>query len=128
MAPCTYVRLALGAAPSGRIRFGSLEFIDVNGPTPAFSLLPDQAFRFGDLNFIADHIGRLHLRNGDAAPSYTPMLILRPAYISPTTIDSDALPCRIDAYLGTDPEPKQSQHMFYVLANAFAQLSGGRLM
>jgi hypothetical protein len=53
MAPCTYVRLALGAVLGGRICFGSLEFIDVNGPTPAFSLLPYQALHFGDLDFIA---------------------------------------------------------------------------
>jgi hypothetical protein len=31
MAPCTHVGLALGAAPVGRIRFGSLEFTDIKG-------------------------------------------------------------------------------------------------
>jgi hypothetical protein len=34
------------------------------------------------------------------------------------------LACRIDAYLGTNPEPDQSRHVFCVLANAFTQLSG----
>jgi hypothetical protein len=29
MAPCTYIGLALGAAPGGRIRFESLEFADI---------------------------------------------------------------------------------------------------
>jgi hypothetical protein len=56
MAPCTYVGLALGAAPISRIRCGSLKFIDANGPTLAFSLLPRQVLRFGDLDFIADHL------------------------------------------------------------------------
>jgi hypothetical protein len=44
-------------APGDRICFGSLEFTDANGPTPAFSLLIGQALRFGDLDFIADHLG-----------------------------------------------------------------------
>ena len=40
MAPCTYVGLALGTAPGGRICFGSLEFTDINGPAPVDGLLP----------------------------------------------------------------------------------------
>ena len=59
MAPCTYVGLALGAAPGGRIRFESLEFADINGPAPVDGLLPGQALRFGDLDFLADRLGRL---------------------------------------------------------------------
>jgi hypothetical protein len=49
------------------------------------------------------------------------MLILGPACIGPTTVDLDVLPCKIDAYLEMDPKPKQSRHMFYVLANAFTR-------
>ena len=45
------------------------------------------------------------------------------ARVSPMIIDSDALACRIDAYLGPNPEPELSRRVFYVLANAFAQLS-----
>ena len=40
MASYTYIGLALGAAPSGCICFGSLEFTDINGPAPVNSLLP----------------------------------------------------------------------------------------
>ena len=47
MAPCTYVGLALYVAPGGRIRFGSLEFTDINGPALVNSLLPSQALCFG---------------------------------------------------------------------------------
>ena len=47
MAPCTYVGLALGAPPGGRIHFESLEFTDIDGPAPVDSLLPDQALCFG---------------------------------------------------------------------------------
>jgi hypothetical protein len=43
-------------------------------------------------------------------------------------VDSDALACRIDTYLGINPEPEQSWHVFYALANTFAQLSGGAPM
>jgi hypothetical protein len=38
------------------------------------------------------------------------------------SIDSDALACRIDSYLQMNPELGLSRHIFYVLANAFAQL------
>jgi hypothetical protein len=43
MAPCTYIGLALGAAPGGRIRFESLEFADIDGLAPVNGLLPSQA-------------------------------------------------------------------------------------
>ena len=57
MAPCTYIRLALGAAPGGRIRFGSLEFTNIDRPAPVDGLLPSQALSFRDLDFVADHMG-----------------------------------------------------------------------
>jgi hypothetical protein len=37
-------------------------------------------------------------------------------------VNSDTLACRIDVYLRVIPEPELSQCVFYVLANAFAQL------
>ena len=43
----------------------------------------------------------------------------------PAIIDSDVLACQVDAYLGANPEPESSRHVFYVLANTFAQLSRG---
>ena len=59
MAPCTYIGFALGAAPGGRIRFGCLEFANINGLAPIDGLLPGQTLRFGDLDFMADHLGQL---------------------------------------------------------------------
>ena len=59
MAPYTYVGLAIGVAPDGRICFGSLEFVDIDGPVPVNRLCHGQALRFGDLDFVADHLGQL---------------------------------------------------------------------
>jgi hypothetical protein len=66
MAPCTYVGLALGAALSGRIRFGSLEFSNIDGPAPVNGLLPGQDLRFGDLDFVIDRLGQLWLSEENA--------------------------------------------------------------
>ena len=91
MAPCTYVRHARGVAHDGCIRFGSLEFADANGPTPAFSLLPGDAVHWG---------ARLHSqppRSMDTTPPHTPTLDLGPARIGPVIVDSNVLACRIDA-------------------------------
>jgi hypothetical protein len=128
MAPCTNIRLALSVAPDSRIVFGSLEFTNANGPMPAFSLLHGQALCFGDLDFIANHLGQLHLHEGDTAPPHTPTPNLRPARVGPSIVDSNALARRIDAYLRTNTKPEQSWHIFYVLANAFTQLSWVRPM
>ena len=48
-------------APGGRIRFGSHEFTDIDGPAPVNSLLSGQALRSKDLDFIADNLGPLQL-------------------------------------------------------------------
>ena len=42
-----------------RICFESLEFADIEGPAPVNGLLPGQALRFGDLDFVADLLGQL---------------------------------------------------------------------
>jgi hypothetical protein len=47
-----------------------------------------------------------------------------PTRTGPIIVNFDALACRIDAYLGANPEPELSRRVFYVLANAFAQLFG----
>jgi hypothetical protein len=54
MAPYTHIGLTLGLALGGRIRFGSLEFADIDGPAPINGLIPSQALCFGDLDFAAD--------------------------------------------------------------------------
>jgi hypothetical protein len=59
MAPCTHVGLGLGAVPSGCICFESLEFADIDGLAPINSLLLGQDLRFGDLDFVRDHLGQL---------------------------------------------------------------------
>jgi len=103
MAPCSYIGLALGAALGGRIRFGSLEFADANGPTPASSLLPGQALHFEDLDFIAVHLRQLCLNERDTAPPHTPTLDHGPAHAGAAVVDPNALACRINTYHGTNP-------------------------
>jgi hypothetical protein len=65
MAPCTYIRLALGTALGGHICFGSLEFTDIDGPAPVDDLLPSQVLPFRDLDLVADHMGQLCLSKGN---------------------------------------------------------------
>jgi hypothetical protein len=105
MAPCTYIELALGSAPGGRIRFESLKFTDIDGPTPVNGLLPGQALCFRDLDFMIDHLGQLRLSEENAAPSYISMPDHGPARAGPTIVDFDALACRIDSFLRANPEP-----------------------
>ena len=59
MAPCTYVGLALGETLGSHIRFGSLEFVNIDGLVPVNGLLLGQALHFGDLDFVANHLGQL---------------------------------------------------------------------
>jgi hypothetical protein len=122
-APCTYVRLALGAAPDGRIRFRSLVFADVHGLAPIDGLIPGQALCFGDLDFVADHLGQLQLSEENVALPHILMLDHSLARAGPAIIDSDVLACIIDTCLWVNPEPELSRRVFYVLANTFAQLS-----
>jgi hypothetical protein len=112
MAPCTYVGLTLSVAPSRRIRFGSLEFNDIVGPVPTFNFYPVQALCFGDLDFVADHLGQLHLYEGDVPPLQTPSLDTTPLIGSPANIDPEAIASRINACLRSSPEPEQCRHAF----------------
>ena len=57
MVPCTHIRLTLGVAPDGRIRFGSHEFADIDRPILFNGLIPSQALRFGNVDFLADYLG-----------------------------------------------------------------------
>jgi hypothetical protein len=65
-------------------------------------------------------MGQLRLKEGNAAPSYISMLDHRLARVGPAIVDSDALACKIGAYLGVNLKPELSRRIFYVLANAFA--------
>ena len=124
MAPCTYVGLALGVAPGGCISFGSLRFADIDGPAHVNGLLLGQAQRFRDQDFVADRLGWLWLNEENAALPYISMPDHGLTRAGPVIVDSNALACSIDAYLRANPRPEPSQRVFYVLANAFAQLSG----
>jgi hypothetical protein len=123
MAPYTNIRFALGAALDSRIRFWSLEFIDINRLAPVDGLLPSQALRFEDSDFMADRLGRLWLSKENAVLPHILMPDHEPTQAGPTIVDSNALACRVDAYIGTNPKLELSQRVFYVLANAFAQHS-----
>ena len=123
MAPCTYIRLTLGVAPGDRIRFRSLEFTDINGLAPIHGLISGQALCFRDLDFVADRLGQLWLSEENVASPHISMLDHGPTQARGAIVDSGALACNIDAYLGVTPEPELSRRVFYVLANAFAKLS-----
>jgi hypothetical protein len=108
VAPCTYIGLAFGAAPGDCIHFGSLEFTDINGLAPVLSLIPVQALHFRDPDFIADHQGQPRLSKENAALSHISTLNHGVACASPTIVDSDALACRIEAYLRVNPKSELS--------------------
>lgn len=74
MEPFTYVRHALGAAPSSHIHFGSLEFINNNGPMPVSSFYSSQVLRLGGLEFVVDHLGQPYLSIGIMPPQWMSML------------------------------------------------------
>jgi hypothetical protein len=123
MAPHTYIKLALGVALGGRIRFVSLELANINGPALVNGILSGQALCFEDLDFVTVCLGQLWLSEENAALPHISMPGHGSARAVPAIIDSDALACRIDAYLELNPEPELSRCVFHVLANAFAQPS-----
>ena len=61
MAPFTHFWFIVHAAPNVRARFESLEFIDTNGPMPISGFHHDQVLCLGDLDYVVDHLGQLHL-------------------------------------------------------------------
>jgi hypothetical protein len=108
MVPCTYVGRALGVALGGRIRFGSLEFVDTDGPMPVSGFYLGQVLRRNDLDFVADHLGQLHLYEGTVPSPRMPPRDPTPRGDDLTTIDSDALTRRIKSHLGPNPKLEQS--------------------
>jgi len=109
MAPCNYIRLALGIDLGSHVRFGRLEFTDIDRLASINSLLPGQALRFGDLDFRADHVGQLWLSEENVAPPHISIPDHGLAQASPTIVDSNALACRINAYLGANFELELSR-------------------
>jgi hypothetical protein len=105
MAPHTYIKLALGVALGGRIRFVSLELANIDGPALVNGLLSGQALRFEDLDFVTVRLGQLWLSEENATLLHISMPGHGPARTGPAIIDFDALACRIDAYLEPNPEP-----------------------
>ena len=100
-------------------RFGSLEF-----PTlppvgmwvpPIFE--PSQTFIFGSLNFVADRLGVLHLREEALVP---------PTNVgTPSDLNNETPALRSEPTLGSNPTVSNIHIVLYSLFNIFRRLSGG---
>lgn len=98
----------------------SKNLVTPSEPEPTLNFHPSQALCFGDLDFAADHLGQLHLCEGDAPPPQTPSQETASHVGGPTDVDPEALASRINAYLGLDLDLGQCQCTFNALANTFS--------
>ena len=116
----------LAVAGSGdTIRFGSLEF-------PALSLVemwappvfePSQAFLFGSLDFIADRLGMLHLREEAHVPA--PIGGAPSINSGKHDFDDAASALLSEQTLCSNPAVSNVHAVIYLLFSIFGQLLGG---
>ena len=113
------------AGSGDTIRFGSMEFPALSPAgmqvPPVFE--PSQAFCFGSLDFIADRLGVLHLRE----EAHVPAPIEGAPSIDPGTRDIDGAASTLlsEQTLCSNPAVSNRHAVIYLLRSIFRQIPGG---
>ena len=115
---------------SDTIRFGSLEF-----PTlpPVGMWVPpvfesSQTFLFESLDFVADQLGVLHLREESLVPAPVGGGVPSIGSGPPNNLDDETPALRTKPTLGSNPTVSNVYIILYSLFNIFCQLPGGTLL